>query len=251
MITIKKGFTLIELLVVIAIIAILAAILFPVFAQAREKARQTSCLSNMKQLGTAIALYTDDHQETFPMGRTSGEADQGAHVYPRNYWSSYLYPYVKDFKMFFCPSYYNSYNKDLDENNQFLNALAGGYSANPRVMGDSMNAAQLAAYPAVKLARVKSPSNCVAMYEGGIYLLDDAAWANFGAYQCYLPGSGLAGYTPSSALSGEAVNEFNNGRHNEGMNLVYCDGHAGFEKAVTILSWMNTTSKNPMRPATW
>ena len=66
MITIKKGFTLIELLVVIAIIAILAAILFPVFAQAREKARQTSCLSNMKQLGTATQLYMDDYDETFP-----------------------------------------------------------------------------------------------------------------------------------------------------------------------------------------
>ncbi|MBQ0104694.1 MAG: prepilin-type N-terminal cleavage/methylation domain-containing protein, partial [Armatimonadetes bacterium] len=62
----KHGFTLIELLVVIAIIAILAAILFPVFAQAREKARQTSCLSNCKQLGTAITLYCDDYDETLP-----------------------------------------------------------------------------------------------------------------------------------------------------------------------------------------
>ena len=62
----KHGFTLIELLVVIAIIAILAAILFPVFAQAREKARQTSCLSNLKQIGTAMQLYVDDNHERFP-----------------------------------------------------------------------------------------------------------------------------------------------------------------------------------------
>ena len=68
MIKIKKGFTLIELLVVIAIIAILAAILFPVFAQAREKARAASCLSNMKQLGTAFALYLDDWEGGFRTG---------------------------------------------------------------------------------------------------------------------------------------------------------------------------------------
>ena len=70
----KRGFTLIELLVVIAIIAILAAILFPVFAKAREKARQTSCLSNLRQIGTAILSYAQDNDEQFPIGDYSSGA---------------------------------------------------------------------------------------------------------------------------------------------------------------------------------
>jgi len=93
----RKGFTLIELLVVIAIIAILAAILFPVFARAREKARQTSCLSNVKQIGTAIMMYVQDYDEMMMYGHdnTSG------------YWWSangFLMPYVKNTQIFLCPS---------------------------------------------------------------------------------------------------------------------------------------------------
>lgn len=90
------GFTLIELLVVIAIIAILAAVLFPVFASAREKARQTACASNMKQLGLAFVQYQQDFDETNPPG--SNWYGQG------NGWAGQLYPYVQSLAVFVCPS---------------------------------------------------------------------------------------------------------------------------------------------------
>jgi len=94
----QKGFTLIELLVVIAIIAILAAILFPVFAKVREKARQTSCLSNEKQLGLAFVQYSEDYDEHLPVGLTNvhGFTDGEG-------WAGTIYPYVKSTGAFKCP----------------------------------------------------------------------------------------------------------------------------------------------------
>src|SRR5450432_1705001 len=93
------GFTLIELLVVIAIIAILAAILFPVFAQAREKARQTSCLSNQKQIGLAFSHYEEDYDETFPTGVSVTYPQYGG-----TGWAGSLDPYMKSPTFFTCPS---------------------------------------------------------------------------------------------------------------------------------------------------
>jgi prepilin-type N-terminal cleavage/methylation domain-containing protein/prepilin-type processing-associated H-X9-DG protein len=110
----KKAFTLIELLVVIAIIAILAAILFPVFAQAREKARQAACLSNLKQMGSALAMYVQDYDESLPSTCAWGKAwlhgpavancpplvAAGAPAYIQEF----LVPYVKNEGIWYCPS---------------------------------------------------------------------------------------------------------------------------------------------------
>jgi prepilin-type N-terminal cleavage/methylation domain-containing protein/prepilin-type processing-associated H-X9-DG protein len=120
----RRGFTLIELLVVIAIIAILAAILFPVFAKAREKARQSSCMSNLKQIGTALFMYRSDYDEINCTYRQCANADPQPTTYypPDMWWAPYnpsvqpdaaptgnwreglLAPYVKNTQIFKCPS---------------------------------------------------------------------------------------------------------------------------------------------------
>ena len=106
----QRGFTLIELLVVIAIIAILAAILFPVFAQARESARKTKCLSNTRQIGLAVMQYVQDYDETFfPQPWPGGCAETGYFTnnpnHPRQHWATMLYPYIRNADIFDCPSY--------------------------------------------------------------------------------------------------------------------------------------------------
>jgi len=104
----RRGFTLIELLVVIAIIAILAAILFPVFAQAREKARQATCTSNLNQLGKAMLMYVQDYDETFPhvpslSVRVDPTVDWGTNTWAYNDVYVLLQAYVKNYKVFYCP----------------------------------------------------------------------------------------------------------------------------------------------------
>jgi prepilin-type N-terminal cleavage/methylation domain-containing protein/prepilin-type processing-associated H-X9-DG protein len=135
----RKGFTLIELLVVIAIIAILAAILFPVFARAREKARQTSCLSNVKELGLGLLMYVGDYDECFPFGKWLDASGSGS------YWYDVIQPYLKNRQILLCPSW--------DGN--------PGYGYNRRMFGYSSDHGN--DHTMCKLAEIKCPAQKIAI----------------------------------------------------------------------------------------
>ena len=191
----RRGFTLIELLVVIAIIAILAAILFPVFAKAREKARQTSCLSNMKQLGLAAMQYAQDYDELLP--RINIAVAANTYYLPNGVlapntamlWHTIIFPYVKNIGVFTCPS--DSY--------KYAGEYTGGGSY-------GMNAWN----PGMALGTVQFPAETMFWGEatgGDSYNLDgDTAGANE-----EMLGSATVTNVP---------------RHNGGLNVAFLDGHA-------------------------
>jgi prepilin-type N-terminal cleavage/methylation domain-containing protein len=143
------AFTLIELLVVIAIIAILAAILFPVFAQAREKARQITCLSNFKQLGLAMMQYVQDSDELYP----------GSYYYGQG-WAEEIYPYAKSVNVYQCPD--DSRTPDSNATSYYPDKLS--YVENVHIADYPSTSVELAT-PA-NLSQLSSPSTTVLLYEG-------------------------------------------------------------------------------------
>ena len=151
----RAGFTLIELLVVIAIIAILAAILFPVFAKAREKARQISCLSNEKQLGLGLLQYNQDNDEYFPAGVPTA----GGAYYGGSGWAGEIYPYVKSTGVYKCPD--DPTANGLGSGGQTLTPVS--YAINYAAVDSGANGTPF--NNPVKLAQFDSPAVTVLLLE--------------------------------------------------------------------------------------
>jgi prepilin-type N-terminal cleavage/methylation domain-containing protein/prepilin-type processing-associated H-X9-DG protein len=222
----RHGFTLIELLVVIAIIAILAAILFPVFARARENARRTSCLSNLKQIGLGFAQYTQDYDEKYPQlvtgtgwastgdwqtcpsssqpcGRFYVDNGNGTPVYAVS-WMDEIYPYVKSAQIFVCPS----------------------APAAPPIpsYGYSTQFGSYGVGPGIAVATVQRPAECVMALDFNTQYFYAGPW-------------------------GQSWNEQRVAPHLDTGNVVYADGHAkSRSKADGVFwdqtNWTSTSSTN-------
>jgi len=195
----RRGFTLIELLVVIAIIAILAAILFPVFAKAREKARQASCLSNLKQLSLATLQYIQDYDEMTPQHRCG---DSG-HAYLVCTFEA-IAPYCKNMQIFMCPS--RSAQGATDT--RILRPAAPRNTGNGLWYWDNMD------MDGRSLATCTSPSQKV--------LLGDSDGTGYAAWRAV--GDAKRGYFTSRVQD----------PHNDGLNVAFYDGHTKWMKKADL-----------------
>lgn len=221
-----KAFTLIELLVVIAIIAILAAILFPVFAQARAKARQASCLSNLKQQGLAILQYVQDYDELMPQGKIKYPGDWNSQGYvwtvpstsavSGTVWANAIQPYLKNYQVYFCPS-----------------TIVQGDEA--KVATSSTFNGFLSSYPE---ASIVSPPNVILLWSGHLKTaFSGSVYQNpnldcpTATEECTYKPRNDAGCATGNGKSGGIVifggyPSYSSWVHGNGDNRLYADGHA-------------------------
>ena len=217
-----KGFTLIELLVVIAIIAILAGILFPVFARAREQARKAACASNLKQIGLAFMMYAQDHDETLPPF-SQGAGPQGCLGYagadgPR--WADMIFPYIKNTQVFNCPS--ATQKMAVFPGGQCLDITKYSYGYN-----SASSAGAEYGVAGRPLAEIERPSTTIMNAEDG----RQDAGADPESIGREIPNGSdslatLAGRVNGMRHTGAAENAYSA----HALNLAYCDGHVKFMK---------------------
>ncbi len=220
----RRGFTLIELLVVIAIIAILAAILFPVFAKAREKALTASCLSNLKQHGLAMLMYNTDYDET--MIPAAIYTSQSGLPYPCLYWRDLIEPYSKSYQLNDCPAYSNPY--------QGPGTWTGGYAMNFISYGPKSDPSSPHTPPAsncgwgygseysrytIKTAQVDHPASTIWVFD---YFGGYVVCSTYGDVPTI---ADVLAFHPAHAPGR---------RHNGGRNWLFVDGHAKWARANTM-----------------
>jgi prepilin-type N-terminal cleavage/methylation domain-containing protein/prepilin-type processing-associated H-X9-DG protein len=229
----KNAFTLIELLVVIAIIAILAAILFPVFAKAREKARQTVCLSNIKQLGLALIQYSQDNNERYPYGTQGTTTGGGGEIGVG--WAGSIYPYVKSANAYNCPD--DDTIGDLNNSGAITYPVSYGYNVSAAV---------------TILAHFVSPTRTVLLFEAANCQTDvtkpgvqgnkssgdfsspaadgnTAGWDGMGEYA-----TGVLSGAQDIVSDATGCYISATGRHTGGGNYLLADGHAKWLLPTTV-----------------
>lgn len=211
----RKGFTLIELLVVIAIIAILAAILFPVFSKAREKARQATCTSNLKQVGLAMMQYTQDWDETFPTCDLANAVAGGWNEY---HWFWPIAPYLKNINVLHCPQIRSAKNSAPYQQNICPSGSRKWPEGGQALWG---TIAWGETIPAASLASIVSPANVISTLE---LAYEDAGTINSG-FMSWHTGmlNGDSGYGPTWVVLPA---------HNNGMNYIFADGHVKWYSSV-------------------
>ena len=231
-----QAFTLIELLVVIGIIAILSAIIFPVFAKAREKARSIVCLSNEKQLGLAFMQYVEDNDEQLPAAWDNNRQ-------PATNWAIECYPYVKSLAVFTCPSdsvastagLMNcdgfNHGPKIDAGNRTCGSndpqIPAGYAMNANL--GFLNGTQPNYGPYHGIAGINEPSSKVLITETTSYV-PMTHWPDW--FTC----GGAACATPAAAQQQSSYYTTAFAGHAGLMNVIYCDGHAKAMQPTTLVS---------------
>jgi prepilin-type N-terminal cleavage/methylation domain-containing protein/prepilin-type processing-associated H-X9-DG protein len=247
----RRAFTLIELLVVIAIIAILAAILFPVFAKAREKARQITCTSDAKQIGLGVLQYVQDYDENYPTGE-EGSLGQG--------WAGTIYPYVKSGAVFHCPDdpttqtsdgTYTYYPVSFAANLNITRRDISGQGQQMSVLSAPASTVYMSEVQGI-YADVSSPTeankdNIVSAVNNG---------AASGSLYPFANGNGNGGNVDTGCLGGldctayvkygqyQEGFEALTGRHTDGSIFLLCDGHAKWLRGAAVSGGFNATAQD-------
>lgn len=235
----RAGFTLIELLVVIAIIAILAAILFPVFARARENARRTSCLNNMKQVGLGMLQYAQDYDEHY-----YGANGRSTSIYPGIGWAGAVYPYIKSTQVYKCPD---------DSNNGSGTNLPVSYAFNYYAASTALATHQ---YPSLGILfseisgvstnisdAQETGTNIVSAIDVGDILIwvegspGTLKCCKFGAPVYHTRGPGVLHKGTRLTDTDNLGPQPPQGRHLDGANYAYMDGHAKWVRAQSVRSY--------------